>query len=149
MRAVLRQEVCVVRREGANEIYSRISGDIVVIQNAISDKFGNAIQFFSQFLAGFALGFYQGWLLTLVLLGAVPALAIAGAIMMYFLASLTTQGQKAYAKAGAVALEAVNGIRTVSAFGAEEREARKYESSSPTRAAPASARASSTAPASA
>jgi ABC-type multidrug transport system fused ATPase/permease subunit len=128
MRAVLRQEVSWFDREGANEIYSRISGDIVVIQNAISDKFGNAIQFFSQFLAGFALGFYQGWLLTLVLLGAVPALAIAGAIMMYFLASLTTQGQKAYAKAGAVALEAVTGIRTVSAFGAEEREARKYES---------------------
>jgi hypothetical protein len=34
-----------------------------------------------------------------VLLAAVPALAISGAIMMWLVSSLTTQGQKAYAHA--------------------------------------------------
>jgi ABC-type multidrug transport system fused ATPase/permease subunit len=127
MRAVLRQEVGWFDKEGANEIFSRISGDIVLINNAIADKFGSMIQFFAQFIAGFALGFYQGWLLSLVLLAAVPALAISGAIMMWLVSSLTTQGQKAYARAGAVAFEAINGIRTVAAFGGEEREAKKYD----------------------
>jgi hypothetical protein len=69
--------------------------------------------------------------------------------MMYLIGSLTTAGtpapsppppplldvlimeppigQKSYAKAGAVALETLTGIRTVSAFGAEERSAKRYE----------------------
>ena len=46
---------------------------------------------------------------------------------MYFLATMTTQGQKAYARAGAVALEAISAIRTVSSFGAEAREAARYD----------------------
>ena len=83
VRAVLRQEVSWFDREGANEVYSRISGDLIVIQTAVSEKFGSAIQFGAQFLGGFVIGFYRGWLLTLVMLGVVPALAVAGGLSKF------------------------------------------------------------------
>lgn len=109
-----------------------MSGDIVVIHDAISDKYASAIQFFSQFAAGFALGLYKGWKLTLVLffgnlfeicffffetnktlqviLAVTPVLAISAGVMMFLIGQMTTAGQKSYAKAGAVALEALTGF---------------------------------------
>ena len=124
MPAALLSVVCTLTL--TRPIAARIGSDVIVIQTAISAKLGEAIQFLTQFLGGFALGLYEGALLTAVMLGAVPALVISAAIMMTLLASLTTAGQKAYARAGAVALEAIQNIRTVAAFGAEEREAKRY-----------------------
>ena len=42
-------------------------------------------------------------------------------------ASFTAKEQKAYASAGAVAEEVLSSIRTVVAFGGEEKEARRYD----------------------
>ncbi|CAG8455912.1 13526_t:CDS:10 [Dentiscutata erythropus] len=55
-----------------------------------------------------------------------PLLATASGIMGKFLAASSKDGQDAYAKAGSIAEQALSGIRTVTAFGGQERELRRY-----------------------
>ena len=45
---------------------------------------------------------------------------------------ITSQEQTSYAKAGAIAEEVLSAIRTVVAFGGEEKEIARYGLSSPT-----------------
>ena len=72
------------------------------------------------------MGFARGWKLTLVIASTTPLVAIAGSFMMYTMASLTTKGQAAYAKAGAVATESLAGIRTIASFCAEPLGLKNY-----------------------
>ena len=60
--------------------------------------------------------------------GSFPLLAISGAIMSKSIAASTVEGQAAYASAGSVAEQVISGIRTVVAFGGENREIQRYVS---------------------
>ena len=55
------------------------SSDVDQIEAGIGDKMALFFQYFCSFIAGFIVGFYKGWKLTLVLLAVTPLLAIAGA----------------------------------------------------------------------
>ena len=79
----------------------------------------------STFFAGFAIGFAEDWRLTLFLLAFTPLLAISGAVFGKLTAAFTSQEQKQYAGAGAVAEEVLSSIRTVIAFGGEEESAKR------------------------
>ncbi|KAI8048978.1 ATP-binding cassette transporter [Syncephalis plumigaleata] len=113
--SIIRQEISWFDVTPTGDLTSRITGDVNLIQTGISEKLGVIIHSLSTFLAGFIIAFVKGWRLALVLLSAFPLLAIAGAIMGSVIAKTVSGGQDAYAKA-------------VSAFGAQEREVRRYES---------------------
>lgn len=66
------------------------------------------------------MGFFNGWQLTLLMCLMAPLMAIAGGMMMSFMASAERRGQAVYAKAGAVAQERLSAIRTVQACGRED-----------------------------
>ena len=96
------------------------------VREGIGPKFGLGIRFTTMFFAGFAVGFAKGWLMTLVLLAMAPLLAIAGGLMMNLMVDLEKQGQDAYSKAGAVAQERLESIRTVQACGKESDATEQY-----------------------
>ena len=73
------------------------------------------------------MGFVEGWQLTLLLCVMAPAMAIAGGIMMKFMADFESSAQKIYAAAGAVAQERLASIRTVQAFGGQKKALKEYE----------------------
>ena len=100
--------------------------DVLLIQEAISDKAGVLIQYSTTFVAGFAIGFTSGWRMALVILSVVPVLAVCGAFMGTIMSRLATKGQAAYANAGAVAEEVLSAMRTVAAFGSEPNEVERY-----------------------
>lgn len=81
------------------------------------------IQFLSTFVAGFVIGFAKDYRLTLFLLAFTPLLAISGAVFTQVTAIFTSQEQKQYASAGAVAEEVLSSIRTVYAFSGEKQAA--------------------------
>ncbi|XP_034042603.1 bile salt export pump-like [Thalassophryne amazonica] len=108
------------------ELNTRISDDINKINSAIADQVSVFIEKLSTFVFGFMVGFIGGWKLTLVVIGASPLIGIAAALMAMAVARLTGQELKAYAKAGAVADEVLSAIRTVAAFGGEEKEVQRY-----------------------
>ena len=122
----MRQEVAYFDTNSAAEMNTRLFDDIKKIQDGVGDKVGLCIQALSQFVAGIIIGFYYGWEMALVILACTPIIALTG--YMYFVT--TTASSKAeldsYAKAGDVAEEAISSIRTVTAFGGQESEVKRY-----------------------
>ncbi|TDH06909.1 hypothetical protein EPR50_G00118420 [Perca flavescens] len=102
-------------------------GDINKINNAIADQVSIFIERISTFVFGFMVGFIGGWKLTLVVIAVSPLIGIAAGLMAMAVARLTGRELKSYAKAGAVADEVLSSIRTVAAFGGEEKEAERYD----------------------
>uniref|UniRef100_A0A1X7UDM9 Uncharacterized protein n=2 Tax=Amphimedon queenslandica TaxID=400682 RepID=A0A1X7UDM9_AMPQE len=111
-------------------------GELAVLQqenvdkfsDGIGDKFATLIQWLTTFFAGFVVGFIRGWQLALLLTFITPFMAVAGIIFYRVAASFTSQEQKLYAGAGAIAEEVLSSVRTVVAFGGEYKEVDRYES---------------------
>ncbi|RXN22978.1 bile salt export pump [Labeo rohita] len=112
-RKIMRMEIGWFDCNSVGELNTRISDDVNKINNAIADQVSIFIERISTFIFGFMVGFIGGWKLTLVVIAAV--------------ARLTGRELKAYAKAGAVADEVLSSIRTVAAFGGENKEAERYD----------------------
>ncbi|KAJ3025735.1 UNVERIFIED_CONTAM: Multidrug resistance protein 1 [Siphonaria sp. JEL0065] len=126
LEAVLRQDMAFFDRTQTGEITTRMTGDIVVIQEGISDKVAMVFQSLSAFLAGFIIAFAKGWRLALVLCCAFPLLGGAATLMGKSLAARKSGGADAYAEAGAIAQEVLSSLKTVTAFGGQKRELERY-----------------------
>ncbi|XP_061089920.1 bile salt export pump [Conger conger] len=109
------------------ELNTRISDDINKINTAIADQVSIFIERISTFIFGFLVGFIGGWKLTLVVIAVSPLIGLAAGLMAMAVAKLTGWELLAYAKAGAVADEVLSSIRTVAAFGGEEKEVERYD----------------------
>jgi ATP-binding cassette, subfamily B (MDR/TAP), member 1 len=77
-------------------------------------------------MGGIIIGFTQGWQEALVLIGALPFVAGAGAWMAKHLSEFAKAGERAYRGAGGVAEEALSGVRTVASLCGERREKERY-----------------------
>ncbi|KAJ6423834.1 hypothetical protein OIU84_024747 [Salix udensis] len=108
--------------------HSRMSGDTILIQDAMGEKVGKFIQLLATFFGGFAIGFIKGWLLALVLLSSIPPLVIAGGAMALIMTKMSSRGQVAYAEAGNIVEQTVGAIRTVASFTGEKHAIEKYNS---------------------
>ncbi|KAL5267318.1 hypothetical protein ACHWQZ_G004385 [Mnemiopsis leidyi] len=126
-RAMLRQEVGWYDSISSGELTTRLSGDLEMIRDGLSDKSGLFFQWIFCFLGGIAISFYYSWKLSLVIMAVAPLLGGASAVFAKVLADFTAKEQTAYAEAGAVAEEVVGGIRTVVAYGGEHAEVQRYE----------------------
>ncbi|XP_070831884.1 bile salt export pump [Chaetodon trifascialis] len=126
-RKVMRMEIGWFDRNSVGELNTRISDDINKINSAIADQVAIFIQRLSTFVFGFTVGFIGGWKLTLVVIAVSPLIGLGAGLMAMAVARLTGRELKAYAKAGAVADEVLSSIRTVAAFGGEEKEAERYD----------------------
>ncbi len=96
------------------------------IQEATGEKLGLCIFFMAVSLLSLGTAFYHGWKLTLVVLSSAPVLALATGIVASIQSKLTTDEQGSYAKAGKVVEEAITNIRTVKAFGGQNKEIARY-----------------------
>jgi ABC-type bacteriocin/lantibiotic exporter with double-glycine peptidase domain len=70
----------------------------------------------AQFIASFGVAFYSSWQLTIVLIAAVPLYTISGAYMISAVTESTNKAHEQYAKAGGLATESLNAVRTVTAL---------------------------------
>ncbi|KAG5374654.1 hypothetical protein IGI04_039250 [Brassica rapa subsp. trilocularis] len=114
LKTILRQDIGFFDVEtNTGEVVGRMSGDTVLIQDAMGEKVGKFIQLVSTFVGGFALAFVKGWLLTLVMLTSIPLLAMAGAAMAIIVTRASSRGQAAYAKAATVVEQTIGSIRTM------------------------------------
>ncbi|KAJ0080014.1 hypothetical protein Patl1_23495 [Pistacia atlantica] len=100
------------------EIVERMSGEILLIQDAMGEKVGKLIELGSTYILGFVIAFIKGWLLTFVLLSSVPPLFITGAVMNTVMAKMASRGQAAYSVSA-----------TVASFTGEKQAVAKYNES--------------------
>ncbi|XP_031111349.1 ABC transporter B family member 4-like [Ipomoea triloba] len=130
LQAILRQDVAFFDMEtNTGEVVGRMSGDTVLIQDAMGEKVGKFIQLVSTFLGGFVIAFIKGWLLTLVMLSSIPLLVISGGVMSIVIAKMASRGQTAYSKAAAVVEQTIGSIRTVASFTGEKQAVATYNKS--------------------
>nr|XP_035969037.1 ATP-binding cassette sub-family B member 5 isoform X3 [Halichoerus grypus] len=108
------------------ELNTRMTDDINKISDGIGEKIALLFQNMSTFSIGLTIGLVKGWKLTLVTLSTSPLIIASAAIFSRIIISLTTKELNAYSKAGAVAEEVLSSIRTVVAFGAQEKEIQRY-----------------------
>ncbi|KCV69523.1 hypothetical protein H696_03944 [Fonticula alba] len=124
--SMMRQEMGWFDTQKQGSVTSRISSDVFLIQDAISDKLASIVQNVVMFIAGFAVAFAYSWKMTLVIMSLTPLIMVCGGIMGKVIQSFALEGQKAYSIAGSVAEEVFGAMRTVAAFGGEHREIGRY-----------------------
>ncbi|KAL9397183.1 hypothetical protein Peur_011436 [Populus x canadensis] len=128
LKTILRQDVAFFDKEtNSGEVVGRMSGDTVLIQDAMGEKVGKFIQLVSTFIGGFIISFIKGWLLTLVMLSSIPLLVIAGAGLSIMIARMASRGQTAYTKAASVVEQTIGSIRTVASFTGEKQAISNYK----------------------
>ncbi|KAL8224785.1 hypothetical protein R6Q57_017342 [Mikania cordata] len=130
LKTILRQDVSFFDKEtNTGEVVGRMSGDTVLIQDAMGEKVGKFTQLMATFVGGFVVAFAKGWLLTLVMLTSIPPLVISGSVMSVMVAKMASRGQTAYAKAATVVEQAIGSIRTVASFTGEKKAVADYNKS--------------------
>ncbi|XP_075667079.1 ABC transporter B family member 9-like [Castanea sativa] len=129
LKTILRQDIEFFDTQtNTGEVIERMSGDTILIQDAMGEKVGKFIQLVSTFLGGFVIAFARGWLLALVLLSCIPLIILVGGIMSLMMSRMSTRGQVVYAEAGSLAEQILGSIRTVASFTGEKRAVEKYNS---------------------
>ncbi|MEO0459470.1 MAG: ABC transporter transmembrane domain-containing protein [Myxococcota bacterium] len=126
---IVSQEVAFFDQRRTGELVNRLASDTAVVQNAVSVNISMALRNAAQAIGGFALLFYTSVELTVVMLIAVPPIAISAMLFGKRIRRLSRESQDALARAGEVAEETLSGIRTVRAFAHERHEEERYGSS--------------------
>ncbi|KAK7382620.1 hypothetical protein VNO80_01564 [Phaseolus coccineus] len=127
LKTILRQDIAFFDKEtNTGEVIERISGDTVLIQDAMGEKVGKFVQLIATFIGGFAIAFAKGWLLTLVMLCILPLLVLSGAAMAIIQGRMASRGQAAYAKAAHLVQQTIASIRTVASFTGEKQAVSDY-----------------------
>ncbi|KAG9454516.1 hypothetical protein H6P81_007420 [Aristolochia fimbriata] len=127
LRSMLNQDIGIFDTEASTgEVIAAITDDVLIVQDAISEKVGNFMHYISRFMVGFIIGFVRVWQISLVTLSIVPLIAIAGGIYAYVATGLIARVRKSYVKAGEIAEEVIANVRTVQAFVGEEKAVRSY-----------------------
>ncbi|KAI3444981.1 hypothetical protein Pfo_001646 [Paulownia fortunei] len=125
---ILQQEIAYFDHEvSTGEVIGRMSGDTILIQDAIGEKVGKFVQVVASFLGGFVVAFVKGWLLTLFMLSSIPLLVISGRIMYFVGSKIASRAQKAYANAANVVQQTIGCIRTVASFTGEKQAVANYK----------------------
>ncbi|KAG7503537.1 hypothetical protein JOB18_040365 [Solea senegalensis] len=126
-RKVLQMEIGWFDLNSVGVLNARISDDINKMNNAMGDQVSLFIQKMSVFVCGFLVGFIGGWKLTLVMVAVSPLIVIGIGLLSVAMSMLIDKEMKAYAKAGAVANEVLSTVRTIAAFGGEEKASERYD----------------------
>nr|CAI9699411.1 unnamed protein product [Rangifer tarandus platyrhynchus] len=108
------------------KLEKEMTTDVSKINEGIGDKIGMLFQAIATFFTSFIVGFTEGWKLTLVILAISPVVGLSAAIWAKILSSFTDKELLAYANAGAVAEEVLAAVRTVIAFGGQNKELERY-----------------------
>ncbi|XP_023554567.1 ABC transporter B family member 4-like [Cucurbita pepo subsp. pepo] len=128
LKAILRQDVGYFDKEtSTGEVVSRMSGDTVLIQDAMGEKVGKTVQLITNFIGGFTIAFIRGWQLALVMVSVIPLLVVAGATISRFMSQMAARGQSAYANAANVVEQTIGSIRTVASFTGEKQAISSYQ----------------------
>jgi ATP-binding cassette, subfamily B, bacterial MsbA len=124
---VVGQSAAFFARRSTGQLLSRLTSDVSQVQHVVSETIGDLLQE-SLAVVGYAgLLFYYDARLALVCLTAAPIIVYPLAQLGRRLRKTSRRSQEALERLSHVAAEAYTGHRIVKAFGAEGREARKFQ----------------------
>ena len=125
--AILRQNIAFFDKLGAGEITTRITADMNLIQDGISEKIALTLTAISSFITAFIIGFVKYWKLTLILSATVWTIVAVMGVGSMFIIKYNKQSLESYALGGSVAEEVISSIRNATAFSTQDKLARQYD----------------------
>jgi ATP-binding cassette, subfamily B (MDR/TAP), member 1 len=125
--AILRQNIGFFDKLGAGEVTTRITADTNLIQEAISEKVGLTLTGVATFITAFVIGFFKFWKLTLICSSTVLAITVTMGYGSTWIVKYNKKSLAAYAVGGSVVEEVLGSIRNATAFGTQDKLARKYD----------------------
>ncbi|KIW71943.1 hypothetical protein PV04_00169 [Phialophora macrospora] len=123
------------RTSGVGTLLTRIQSQIRDLQLGTSQPLGLTIVCIVQGLAGLGLALRTNWKLALVVLSALPVIAIGATIISRGLQANINQQTEESANASRIASNCIKNIVTVKCFNAQEKEAGSYTTASRSAAA--------------
>ncbi|KAK4490259.1 hypothetical protein RD792_000921 [Penstemon davidsonii] len=107
---------------------SKLATDATLVRSAIADRISTVVQNLALAVTAFVIAFVLCWRIAIVVVAAFPLLIGANIAEQLFLKGFGGDYAKAYYQATEVAREAIANIRTVAAFGAEEKITAQFAS---------------------
>ena len=129
-RHLLDQSAAFFARRTAGQLLSRLNNDVGLVQRAVSETIGDLARESLTLVGAAALLFYYDAKLALLCLTATPLVVYPLVRLGKRVRTVTRWSQEAQENMSHVAGEAFTGHRIVKAFGAERREATKFERAS-------------------
>ena len=129
-RHLLDQSAAFFARRTSGQLLSRINNDVSLVQRAVSETVGDLARESLALVGSAALLFYYDAKLALVCMTAAPLIVYPLVRFGKRVRTVTRWSQEAQERMTHVAAEAFTGHRIVKAFGAEAREATKFEGAS-------------------
>jgi ABC-type multidrug transport system fused ATPase/permease subunit len=123
---LLRQEIGFFDGQNVGALTGRLWDDVTVINRVVGEPLGAAVRYALVGVLGTAMLVYTSPALTLLLMLAVPPMAVVTWLLGGRVKTLSARTQQAYAEAGTVAEESLGGIRTVRAFAQEAAALASY-----------------------
>nr|CAD7197616.1 unnamed protein product [Timema douglasi] len=124
--AVLKQDMAWCDTNSTATFASQLTEDLDKLQEGIGEKIGIFMYLMVSFVSSVIMSFIYGWKLTLVVLSCAPIIIAAQSVVAKVQSTLTVKELESYGEAGAVVEEVLSSIRTVVAFGGEEKEVERY-----------------------
>ncbi|CAG8522855.1 5379_t:CDS:2 [Ambispora gerdemannii] len=126
--SLLRMDLGYFEREEITSggLLTGLNKDTDDIQNAISENLGLAIQYLTTFMGCMVLAFYKNYLLTLVIITAVPFLLFSLNYTSRKAAPLIKEEREIFLKAGNILEYSLSAIKTVKSFNGEEKEEKRH-----------------------
>ncbi|KAK2145525.1 hypothetical protein LSH36_676g01059 [Paralvinella palmiformis] len=124
--SILKQDIAWFDTSSTGEMNTRLSDDINKVEIGIGYKMGFFFQMSTSFVIGLCVALYYSWKLALSVICVIPLMALSGMLLTRVTTVMTQKELTAYAKAGAVAEEVFGTVRTVMAFGGQEKECERY-----------------------
>ncbi|KAM1012290.1 hypothetical protein ACFX13_043169 [Malus domestica] len=100
---------------------STLAANATLVRSALADRLSTIVQNLALAVTAFAIAFTLSWRIAAVVSASLPLLIGASITEQLFLKGFGGDYNHAYSKATSVAREAIANIRTVAAFGCEER----------------------------
>lgn len=127
LQSCLRQNIGFFDNIGAGEVTTRLTADMNLIQDGISEKVSLSISSLSTFIAAFIIGFVNSWKLTLILSCIVVAWMVNMGVCTKFMLGNMNQSLESYGQGGNLADEVFSSIRNAVAFGTQSRLSDQYD----------------------
>ncbi|GJQ81867.1 hypothetical protein Trydic_g9893 [Trypoxylus dichotomus] len=127
MRSVLNQDIAWYDVNQTGDFASRMTEDLIKVEDGIGDKVSTFCFFMGTFVSGLIIALYWGWELALICLISFPVSAVALAIVGWVTTKFSQKELDAYGAAGSIAEEVLTAIKTVFAFGGQQKEIDRYK----------------------
>ncbi|XP_059637694.1 ABC transporter B family member 13-like isoform X2 [Cornus florida] len=100
---------------------SKLAANATLVRSALADRLSTIVQNVALTVTAFVIAFTLSWRIASVIIATFPLLIGASIAEQLFLKGFGGDYSRSYSRATAVARESIVNIRTVAAFGAEER----------------------------